>query len=169
MKLILKAYTKQSELLFELVQDADISIGVLITLESDQGSISGGISFDGSHAIYPAELELLSKTSRLTAHFIVDSDSDVTTEFNSKIEPNVFYIDSGGGIYSDRSFFGQLFVSTMLVQNVNGGISFVSSVVERNEKVNLKYDHYIDEVTDPYIFVDLHFRDSMSPISTPKS
>lgn len=43
MKLILKAYTKQSELLFELVQDADVSIGILIIIESDQGSISGGV------------------------------------------------------------------------------------------------------------------------------
>jgi len=78
MKLILRAYTKQSELMFELVQDADTSIGVLMIFESDQGSTSGVIFFE-------------------------------------------------------------------------------SSVVEKNEKTSLKYDHFIEEVADPFIFVDLHF------------
>ena len=157
MKLLLKAYTKQSELLFEMVQDADISIGVLIILESAQGSISGGISFDGTHATYPAELAQLSKAYRLTAEFVRESDSELTSEAHQTIDPNSFYIDSGGGNYSDRTYAGKLFISAMLVHNTSGGISFESSIVERNDKVSLKYDHHIDEVTDPYILVDLHF------------
>ena len=157
MKLILRAYTKQSELMFELVQDADTSIGVLMIFESDQGSTSGGISLDGSHAVYPPELKLLSKARRITAQFIRDSYFDTPIVSNETIDPNIFYIDTGGGYYSDKSYAGRLFVSAMLVQNLSGGIFFESSVVEKNEKTILKYDHFIEDVADPYIFVDLHF------------
>jgi hypothetical protein len=156
MKLILRAYTKKSELLFELVQDADTSIGVLIILESDHGSTSGGISLDGSQAIYPSEFKLISRASRLTAQFIRDSNSDTPIMLNETIDPNTFYVDSGGGYYGDKSFAGKLFVSAMLVQNLSGGIFFESSVIEKNEKTTLKYDHFIEDVTDPFILVDLN-------------
>jgi hypothetical protein len=156
MKLILRAYTEKSELLFELVQDADTSIGVLILFESYHGSTSGGISLDGSHAVYPPEFKLMSKASRLTAQFIRDSYSDTPIMLNETVDPNIFYIDSGGGYYSDKSYAGKLFVSAMLVQNDSGGIFFESSVIEKNEKTTLKYDHFIEDVTDPFILVDLH-------------
>lgn len=156
MKFILKAYTKQSDLLFELVQDADTSIGLLIIFESDHGSTSGGISLDGSHAIYPPEFKLISKASRLTAHFIRDSYSDTPIVINETIDPTIFYTDSGGGYYSDKSYAGKLFVSAMLVQNLSGGIFFESSVIEKNETTTLKYDHFVEDVTDPFILVDLH-------------
>jgi len=157
MKLILKAYAKQSELLFELVQDADVSIGILIILESDQGLISGGISLDGKQSINSDVFNILSNTSQLTAQFIVDTNSETSSVVPEVDDPNCFYLDSGGGFYNDRTYAGKLFISAMLVQNVSGGISFVSSIVERNDKVSLKYDHYIDEVSDPHLFVKLQF------------
>jgi len=157
MKLILTAYREKSELLFTLVLDADTSIGVLMIFESDLGSTSGGISLDGSHAVYPPELKLLSMASRITAQFIRDSYFDIPIVLNETIDPTIFYTDSGGGYYSDKSYAGKLFVSAMLVQNLSGGIFFESSVVEKNEKATLKYDHIIEDVADPFIFVDLHF------------
>jgi hypothetical protein len=62
-----------------------------------------------------------------------------------------------GNLQNDTSI-GVLIIFESDRGSTSGGISFDGSqAVEKNETTTLKYGHFIEDVTDPYIFVDLHF------------
>jgi hypothetical protein len=155
MKLIIKAFTKKSDLLFELEQDTDIAIGLLLILNCEKGSISGAISLEGTDAIFPEDFKHLNDAVRLSALLLLNTDTAATDASNESMDQNYFYSDSLGGIYRDRKCSGLLYLSVGLTK-IAGQLSFDASVVEKNDKTTLKYDHFVEDVTDPFILVDLH-------------